>query len=152
MSFSLYILLPADDSVERQYIASFIDDGSYFEIPPAFEPHLNGELGELTVRFDDAGVVQFKKLVGEEAESAIAEAIGALDSASLPVEQKQDLQDRISKTRTVIEVNVDREKMTKDSWAMLDALEADVMRSKGGLLYVYGQGIYGPNLQLLTRA
>jgi hypothetical protein len=31
---------------------------------------------------------------------------------------------------------------------MLDALEADLMRSNKGLLYVYGEGAYGPDLKL----
>jgi hypothetical protein len=152
MSFSLYLLLPSEDSIERQYIATFIDDGSYFDTPPKFEPHLKGELGDLNIHFDDAGFVQFKKLTGEEAESAIAEAIGSLDSAPISVDHKRTLEDQINRTRSVIEVNVDRENMTKDSWAMLDALEADILKSNGGLLYVYDEGIYGPNLRLWPSA
>jgi len=152
MSFSLYLLLASDDPIERQYIATFIDDGSYFDVTPKFEPHLQGELGDLNIHFNEAGFVQFKKLAGEEAESAIAEARESLDSAPISNEHQRDLENQINRTRTVIEVNVDRESMTKDSWAMLDALEADILKSRGGLLYVYDEGIYGPNLRLWPRA
>jgi hypothetical protein len=148
MSFSLYLLLQSDDSIKRQYIATFIDDGSYFDVPPKFEPYLQGELGDLNIRFNEAGFVQFKKLAGEQAESAVAEALGSLDSAPISNEHKRDLVKQINRTQTVIEVSLARENMTKDSWAMLDALEADILKSRGGLLYVYGEGIYGPSLRL----
>ena len=48
----------------------------------------------------------------------------------------------------MVEVQVDRTTMDQNAWAMLDALEADLMRSNNGLLYVDDEGIYGPDLKL----
>ena len=148
MSFSFYLLFPVDRPIARKDIAEFVRDGSYFDEPVAYEPSTQGELGELTIKFAPNRSVRLRRLDRENNEEIIEEAIESLDSASIPAERREYLRKRLTETKTMVEIQVDRTTMDQNAWAMLDALEADLMRSNNGFLYVYDEGIYGPDLKL----
>jgi hypothetical protein len=148
VSFSLYLLFWVDRPIARKHIAEFVRDGSYFDAPVAYEPSTQGELGELTIKYAPDSSIRLQRLDRENNEEIIEEAIESLDSASIPAEQREQLRKRLAETKTIIEIQVDRTAMDQNAWAMLDALEADLMRSNNGLLYVYDEGIYGPDLRL----
>ena len=147
MSFSFYLLLSVDRPIARKDIAEFVRDGSYFDEPVAYEPSTQGELGELTIKYAPNRSIRLRCLDRENNEEIIEEAIESLDSVSIPAELREQLK-RLTGTKTMVEVQVDRTTMDQNAWAMLDALEADLMRSNNGLLYVYDEGIYGPDLKL----
>jgi hypothetical protein len=84
----------------------------------------------------------------DDREGVIAEACESVDSAPITHNLAERLRDHLGRTKSVIDIEVDRASIDENAWAMLDALEADILRSRQGLLYVYGEGIYGPDLKL----
>ena len=139
MSFSFYLLLSAYRPIARKDIAEFVRDGSYFDEPVAYEPSTQGELGELTIKYAPNRSIRLRCLDRENNEEIIEEAIESLDSVSIPAELREQLRKRLTGTKTMVEVQVDRTRMDQNAWAMLDALEVDLMRSNNGLLYVYDE-------------
>jgi len=148
VSFSFYLLFPVDRPIARKDIAEFVRDGSYFDEPVAYEPSIQGELGELAIKYAPHRSIRLQHLDRENNEEIIEEALESLDSASIPAERREQLRKCLTETKAMVEIQVDRTTMDQNAWAMLDALEADLMRSNNGLLYVYDEGIYGPDLKL----
>jgi hypothetical protein len=148
VSFSFYLLFPVDRPIARKDIAEFVRDGSYFDEPVAYEPSIQGDLGELTIKYAPQRSIRLQHLDRENNEEIIEEALESLDSASIPAERREQLRKRLTETKAMVEIQADRTTMDQNAWAMLDALEADLMRSNNGLLYVYDEGIYGPDLKL----
>ena len=148
MSFSFHLLFSVDRPIARKDIAEFVRDGSYFDEPVAYEPSTQGELGELTIKYAPNRSIRLRRLDRDNNEEIFEEAIESLDRASIPAERREWLRKRLAETKTMVEIQVDRTTMDQNAWAMLDALEADLMRSNKGLLYVYDEGIYGPDLKL----
>jgi len=152
LSFSLHLLCRSNLPISRAEVASFVEDGSYFDSPPSFEPGRNGELGTLTIHYGAEKPIYLEQLYGEEAAATIAECLESLDAAPIAKDHLDRLRSSIRRTQAVIEIVVDLTAMDKNAWAMLDALEADILRTRGGLLYVYDEGVYGPDLKLWPLA
>jgi hypothetical protein len=148
MNFSVYLLCQSDAPVSRSEVASFIEDGSYFDTPTTYEPALVGDLGDLTIRYASGRSIRLTRLRDDDREGVIAEACESVDSAPITHNLAERLRDHLGRTKSVIDIEVDRASIDENAWAMLDALEADILRSRQGLLYVYGEGIYGPDLKL----
>jgi hypothetical protein len=148
VSFFLHLVCRLETPVSRSELARVVADGSFFANPPFYEPSLEGDLGELTIRYNTDWSIEFARMDEGEGQAIVAEAAEFLDSASVPQDARERLHHLIQQTRCVIEVAIDRAKMDPTAWDVLDAMEAHIMRSRQGLLYVYSEGIYGPNLQL----
>lgn len=149
MSYSVYIFCKSDRPVALPDIAEFVSDGVYFAESPKYSPDPIGTLGELTIRYDRSRApLTLACIPKDDADQARGEALDATYQARVSERGKEDLRKHIESAAQVISFQFDRHDLTKDAWSMLDCLENELMKSRQGILYAYGDGFYdeGPKL------
>lgn len=151
MSYFFYLLCQSAEPVARQEISKFIEEGVYFEQAPSYDPGLPGVLGDLSILYDPGRPpVCFSRLQGEEARGALEEAREAVARVRAGDEVKDELRRSLRGAVQVISIEVERQTLSADAWAMLDCLENHIIKTRNAVLYADDDGFYGGGLQLLA--
>jgi|GEM_PF-1443283 len=155
MSQYLRILCRSERPLPRSEIGNFIHEGWFFNAPPRFEPMLDAtesahlEWTRFEVHPTGAGrPIVLHYATQDVLANSIAEIIQTLLDAGLEASHAALLQ-RIRASRQLITIEIEPLRMTDDDWEMLNATEAFVARSRDGVVFVSGEGVYDAALQPL---
>jgi hypothetical protein len=151
MSYFMYIFCESGEPVGLPDIVEFINDGMFFDELPVCTPDSTGGLGRLVIHYEKGRQpITVKRVQPNEEESLKGETVDATYRAHTDEREKADLRQRVESARQIICLQLDREDITENAWAMLDCLENHLIKNRKGVLYAYGDGFYGPGLKLIA--
>jgi hypothetical protein len=152
MSYFMYIFCGSDEPVALLDITEFIDDGVFFDDEfPVYTPIPAGELGRLSILYEKGRQpITVERVQPDEEESLKGEAVDETYRPLTTDRKKAALRQRIESARQIICLQLDREDITEDAWAMLDCLENHLIKNRKGVLYACGDGFYGPGPKLIA--
>jgi hypothetical protein len=158
MSYFIRIFGQSSESLSRRDIQEFIVGGLHFDRAPVFIPafldpdSMLEEWQNLIIIYEpDTPTINLMRHVGDSVFDAERDALIALINDRVPAELQPDLRQTINACNQVIVIEIDREYLSEDAWAMLDALEAYLAGNLMGLVYAPDDGLYGSGLQLLHK-
>lgn len=154
MSYFLRVFCQSLQLVPSNEITDFIRDGWYFDELPNFEVQPSAEAEDethwtfITVHYQgDKRPIRIELNVNDQLlQQEIEEAIDII-SQSGQLNQQQDLIQKLSTTKQVIAIEIDRSELTDPAWEMLDCLEAYLAKKLSGIVYAPEDGFYDENLQ-----
>lgn len=155
MSQYLRILCRSNEPLSRAALARFIRDGGFFDAAPRFEPPSDTaeaaapewEHFEIHPPGSTRPIVLHHAAPKTLADS-VEELLTTLRDAGLEQSHPALIQ-RLRDSQQLFTFDIDPRHMTEEAWEMLDATEAFVARSRDGVLFVAGEGIYDAALQLI---
>jgi hypothetical protein len=139
-------------------LATFIRDGWFFDEPVCFEPAIEGAWAseprwrsvELHYSEGRRPVLIEHLFEAERVSEEVREALEALQGNGLS-ERYANLVRSIRDCQQVFLFEVDSAGATEACWMMLDATEAFLARSRGGVIFVAGEGFYDAALQPIRK-
>ncbi|MBI1280891.1 MAG: hypothetical protein GC179_22395 [Anaerolineaceae bacterium] len=158
MSYFIRIFCQSTQPIPRYNIGQFILDGAFFVQQPEFTPDLkeakcrlvNWERFQIHCSPDQRPIV-----LTRNAEDGLfeAECDNLVDLIPRLVDSpiQHDLIDNLGTATQVIVIELDRENLSDEAWEMLDALEAYLAETLGGLIYAPDDGFYGSSFELLYK-
>jgi hypothetical protein len=151
MSYFMYIFCESGEPVALPDITEFINDGIFFDELPVYTPNPTGELGRLSILYEEGRQpITVERVQPDDEESLKGEAVDATYNARTTEREKADLRQRVESACQIICLQLDREDITEHAWAMLDCLENHLIKNRKGVLYAYKDGFYGPGLKLIA--
>lgn len=158
MSYFIRIFGQTAEALSRRDIQEFILGGLHFDRIPVFIPAfldpdaLQEDWESLIIICEpDTPTINLMRHVGDSVFEAERDAVKTLIGASVPAELQPNLIEMVDACNQVMVIEIDREYLTEDAWAMLDALEAYLAGNLTGLVYAPDDGFYGSGLQLLHK-
>jgi hypothetical protein len=158
MSYFIRIFCQSTQKVTRHEIQEFILGGIHFDKHPVFIPafldpdSMVEDWGQLDITYEpDKQPVQVYRNVGDSLLETEIRELNDLISAAVAPDSQQSLRDVINDARQVFAIEINRESLSEDAWAMLDSLEAYLAGNLMGLVYAPEDGFYGSGLELLYK-
>jgi hypothetical protein len=149
----------AVETLTRQQIGEWIEEGIYFDHTPEFDPPLNSaeagapEWDRLVIRYAAAKrpvvLVRSRATTGIEEKEEIEEEIDE-DFVLPPLDSV--LKNRIVEARQVFILDVNPESLTEEAWDMCDSIERFIASRCDGLIWAGGDGLFDANLQRVATA
>jgi hypothetical protein len=158
MSYFIRVFCVSDYPITRYEIARFIEDGVFYDNAPVFEPSPDNDSPHqtnwhhLSIIYDpDKRPMLIEKNVPTDRlfQDEIKEITEVLmqqgtNKSVLLIEQVQ-------KAQQIIAIEVDRDRITDETWAMLAALEAYLAKRLSGIIYAPDDGFYDQNLHVIWK-
>jgi hypothetical protein len=158
MSYFIRIFCRVPSVVTRREIAEFVLEGSYFDPPPEFEPTLDAledtddTWNTFLVHYgvDRRPLVLTRDIAGDLLRRETEELVFILKRSRQSAGQKAVLE-HLQNTTQVISIELDRDKLPKDAWEMLDNLESYLAKRLTGLVYAPDGGFFDEGLRRVYR-
>ncbi|MBA3873667.1 MAG: hypothetical protein H0X30_31425 [Anaerolineae bacterium] len=158
MSYFIRIFGQATDGLSRRDIQEWIVGGLHFDKVPVFIPAfldpdsmLEDWESLIIIYAPDTPTVNLMRHINDAVFQAEQDAVKALIGKSVSNELQQQLIEMVEASNQVIGIEIDREYLSEEAWAMLDALEAYLAGNLMGLVYAPEDGFYGSGLELLHK-
>ena len=158
MTYFIRIFGQAADALSRHDIQEFIVGGLHFDKSPVFIPSfldpdsmLEDWQNLIIIYAPDTPTVNLMRHINDDVFDVERDAVIALIRESLSGALQQQLIDRVEASNQVIGIEIDRDYLSEEGWAMLDALEAYLAGNLMGLVYAPEDGFYGSGLELLYK-
>jgi hypothetical protein len=158
MTYFIRIFCQSEQAIPCYNIGQVIEDGVYFDAQPEFMPALNStearqpDWTHFQIRYDNEKQPIILTCNRGDAlfESERDELITHLPHlVQMPIQR--DLIDSLTTAAQLITIELDRDDLSEEAWAMLDALEAYLAETLGGLIYAPDDAFYGSGLELLYK-
>jgi hypothetical protein len=155
MSNQLILYCRSSKAIPPQEIATFVEDGAFFDHRPSFQPPPDSadaarpDWGFMEIIHDPKRrPVQIEQILGEDeigevVDNAVERLGHAGHAASHPA-----LVAHLRASRKVFVIEVSAE-LPEEAWEMLDTLEAYLCRELDGIVMAH-EGIYDADLQLIV--
>lgn len=152
MTYVIRILCRSDARLSVGFIADFLRDGVYFDVPPAIEAEPSSdaasEFERIEIQYDQhKRPLIITSAVGEEVRQEIEDINEIARRSGI----SKHLLQRIEATRQIVAIEVDRERLTEDAWTFCDCIETAIASKSDGVIFVPDDGIYDLKLQLIER-
>ena len=158
MSYYIRIFCQASELPTRHNIQEFIVGGLHFDKIPVFIPafqdpdSMREDWDSLMIVYEpDTPTVNLTRYVDNNVFNAERDAAQALISDIVPPDLQPSLIEMVNASNQLMVIEIDREQLSEDAWAMLDALESYLAGNLLGLVYAPEDGFYGSGLQLLYK-
>jgi len=144
--------------VTRRQIAEFVEEGSFFDPVPRFDPAPDTpeseapQWGSFTLHYQDGRrPIRFERNLRDELLKEELDELLFILERSKKTKTQQEMLERLRETQQVIGIEVDREALTDDGWEMLDAVESFLATRCDGIVYVPDEGFFDANLRPVYR-
>jgi len=155
MGYMLYVLCASPRVVTLQELATFILEGTYFDLEPYLDPSWEEMSGNdedwsyLSVIYDTSKEpVVFRRYLGYE--NRFQEVVGGLffgvAQFAQRITSRQSVLSHLDETVQLIDIETFRNELDENCWVMLDAVECFLARECNGLVFASGDGFYDENL------
>ncbi len=158
MSYFISIFGQSNEALSRRDIQEFILGGLHFDRAPVFIPafldpdSMVEDWQSLVIIYEpDTPTVNLMRHIEDHVFDVERAAVKALIADRVPVDRQPPLMELLDACNQVIGIEIDRDYLTENAWAMLDALEAYLAGNLMGLVYAPEDGFYGSGLQLLHK-
>jgi hypothetical protein len=156
MSYSIHVLCRDRQPVTRREIASFIEDGVYFD-EPSFRPHPDSDEAamlmwdHLKVMYDKEKLpIIIHSFPPSEVHRVLNIVDGTFDEQSVTVPPA--VTSHLAGVTQAFELEFDRGGgMSDDCWEMLDAVEAHLAQLRDGMIFVHDEGMFDARLQPIVK-
>lgn len=158
MSYFIRIFCQSTQNLTRREIQEFVVGGIHFDKHPVFIPAFLDPVSmldhwqQLDIIYDpDRQPVRiYRNMDDRLLEDQIRELNDLIATVVAP-DSQQPLRDAVNNARQVFAIEIDREGLSEEAWAMLDSLEAYLAGNMMGLVYAPDDGFYGSGLELLYK-
>ena len=158
MSYLIRIFCQSTQNLTRREIQEFVVGGLHFDKRPVFIPAFldpdsmldHWEQLDIIYEPDKLPVRVYRNvddnLLGDE----IRELNDRITTVVAP-DFQQPLRNAVNGARQILAIQIDREGLSEEAWAMLDSLEAYLAGNLMGLVYAPDDGFYGSGLELVYK-
>lgn len=158
MSYTFYVFCRKMEAPNRRAIATFIEDGAFFDEKPQFDPSPDvsesniADWDRLTIVYDKERqpVVIQRHIRAGPPQKEMDELLFILDRSS-KTKAQQRVHETLKGTKLVFTLDCVREEVTKDCWEMLDAVESFLARECDGLVHAPPQDFFDNKLKRIYR-
>jgi hypothetical protein len=153
MNYTISIFCRAETPVSLRELAEAVSEGQFLD-DPQFDPEPESAEGEnaewrsLIVHWSPGKQpITFHQHLRDEALREKKAWLMHILERSRKSKNCQRVADHIQQTVRMFEIEVDRDEMTEDTWAMLDAVEARLAKKCDGIVFTRDEGFFDQNLK-----